>query len=88
MMNGKNCNKLLNRLRELNFALLETNLYLDGHPNNRKALEYYKKVKAARDIAYEDYVKNCGPMFAVDVRQDYWSWINDPWPWQTEGEGD
>ena len=84
---GTNRDTRLQRLRELEFALLETNLYLDTHPNSRKALDYYKNVKAARDIMYEDYVKNNGPMFAADVRQDNWSWVDMPWPWQNDMEG-
>lgn len=84
---GTNRDNRLQRLRELEFALLETNLYLDTHPNSRKALDYYKKVEAARDIMYEDYVKNNGPMFAADVRQDNWSWVDMPWPWQNDMEG-
>ena len=36
---------------------------------------------------YEDYVKNNGPMFAADVRQDNWSWVDMPWPWQNDMEG-
>ena len=87
MKAGINRDNRLQRLRELEFALLETNLYLDTHPNRRKALDYYKKVKAARDIMYEDYVKNNGPMFAADVRQDNWSWVDMPWPWQNDMEG-
>ena len=85
-MNDKKNRSLQDRLRELEFALLETNLYLDGHPENKKALDYYKKVKAARDVIYADYVKNKGPLFAADVRQDYWSWISDPWPWQNDSK--
>ena len=87
MKAGINRDNRLQRLRELEFALLETNLYLDTHPNSRKALDYYKMVKAARDIMYEDYVKNNGPMFAADVRQDNWSWVDMPWPWQNDMEG-
>ena len=87
MKAGINRDNRLQRLRELEFALLETNLYLDTHPNSRKTLDYYKKVKAARDIMYEDYVKNNGPMFAADVRQDNWSWVDMPWPWQNDMEG-
>ena len=87
MKAGINRDNRLQRLRELEFALLETNLYLDTHPNSRKALDYYKKVKTARDIMYEDYVKNNGPMFAADVRQDNWSWVDMPWPWQNDMEG-
>ena len=87
MKAGINRDNRLQRLRELEFALLETNLYLDTHPNSRKALDYYKKVKAARDIMYEDYVKNNGPMFAADVRQDNWAWVDMPWPWQNDMEG-
>ena len=32
------------RLHALSFALVETALYLDGHPKDKRALEYYEKV--------------------------------------------
>ena len=35
-----------NMLHALSFALVETVLYLDGHPNDRRALEYYEKIKS------------------------------------------
>ncbi|MEG1743447.1 MAG: spore coat protein CotJB [Clostridia bacterium] len=69
-------------MQEIEMVVHETVLYLDAHPNSKKALDFYKKSKEIRDNLYEDYVKNFAPLYAEDVRQDYWSWIDSPWPWQ------
>lgn len=44
-----NVNKetMLRRLQAADFVLHETVLYLDGHPTNQKALEFFRKAKAA-----------------------------------------
>ncbi|MBO7254184.1 MAG: spore coat protein CotJB, partial [Clostridia bacterium] len=40
-----NRSKDLRKLQSLQFALHETVLYLDGHPNCSKAMEYYKEMQ-------------------------------------------
>ena len=40
----KERNKLLNKVRMYNFAIIEANLFLDTHPENKDALMYLKKV--------------------------------------------
>ena len=35
-------NKLMNRIRNTGFVIQETALYLDTHPQCRKALRYYQ----------------------------------------------
>ena len=39
---------------ELGFALLETALFLDTHPDNREALEYYCQIKHRYAQAVEE----------------------------------
>ena len=48
MMNA-NKETMLRRLQAADFVLHETVLYLDGHPTNQKALEFFRKAKTAYD---------------------------------------
>ncbi len=65
------------------FAMLETALYLDAHPNNTAALDYYQQMRAARTKAQTAYESAYGPLThaGVDSKTE-WTWINDPWPWE------
>lgn len=84
-MNGNDCKALLKKIREIDFALQETVLYLDAYPNNRRALAYYQKMKAEREMAVAAYEASCGPltMYGNDSATS-WDWINGPWPWEAE----
>ena len=46
--------EMMLRLQELSFALKETELFLDGHPANRRALAYYAEQKAEYDLLKEE----------------------------------
>ena len=76
--------KDLRRLQTIQFALHETILYLDGHPNNSQAMEYYKNMQSQYQTAYKEFVSKYGPLNANEVTGDTWSWINHPWPWEGE----
>ena len=43
--------KLLNRVRMYDLALVDVIEYLDGHPKNSAALAYYNKMREAFDKA-------------------------------------
>lgn len=75
---------LLNRVRMYDFAIVEVVEFLDGHPNNMAALEYYSKMRTEFDKAASDYEDAYGPltMREVDTRTGSWRWIDDPWPWE------
>jgi len=68
---------LLNKIRELEFAAVDLNLYLDNFPNNRDALLLSLK---------KEYEDNYGMLtnFGSSTSKYPWSWINDPWPWESE----
>ena len=76
--------KLLSRVQMYDFALVEAIEYLDGHPNNAAALDYYSKMRTAFDQAAAEYEDRFGPLTAreVDTRGGRWTWIDDPWPWE------
>lgn len=74
-------------LYSLAFALTETSLYLDGHPNCKKALEYYKKAKAMYEEELEKYESEHGPISTMSdnvIDNGSWQWIDTPWPWQND----
>ena len=83
-----NRSKDLRKLQSLQFALHETVLYLDGHPNCSKAMEYYKEMQKKVKMAYDEFTSKYGPLNASEVTGDTWSWINQPWPWEGEQDVD
>ena len=81
-MERENC---LRRLSEVSFAVHEAVLFLDTHPTDRMALDYYQRYKMLRKKILEEYTERFGPMKADDVRAtNEWTWATAPWPWETE----
>ena len=82
--------KLMKRIDDASFAMDDVILYLDTHPDDRNALNYYRYVVALRKEAVKAYEASAfeaqfGPLTASANRDAaYWSWINDPWPWEGE----
>lgn len=73
-------------IEETSFALDETKLYLDTHPTDCEALDYYEKLKKIRNQAWRDYTNLFGPLSAYDVNvNNRWAWVTQPWPWELEG---
>lgn len=72
----------LQQIRETGFALHELVLYLDTHPDNRKALSLYKTYKKKLDELCTAFEKNHGPLTSFGVHGDRWTWTEHPWPWQ------
>ena len=79
-------NNLLKKIQQLSFAKVETELYLDTHPDSQQALNYYKKILEELDMAMTEYQNKYGPLFADMTIGDKWSWIDGPWPWQHNGK--
>lgn len=71
-------------LRESRFALIDSAMFLDTHPNEAAALEYYRRKQQKFEQAKAEYQSSMGPLdiFGVDVSSGGWSWTDEPWPWQ------
>ena len=77
---------LLKKIHAMDFALYETVLYLDGHPKNKKALEYYREHRDTLKALKEEYNRRFGPLTIYDsYDNDSWQWVDKPWPWEMEG---
>ncbi len=75
--------KLMQRFRETSFALIDIGLYLDTHPRDEKAMDYYNKYQQINKEIRRDYEAAYGPITfrGVDTG-DGWTWVRDPWPWE------
>lgn len=84
-----NCNQtivpeLMNRLRKVDFAIVDTVLYLDAYPNCKAAMENYKKLIPEREMLMQKLAELGKPMTCYENFSDTWEWINSPWPWEYE----
>ena len=76
----------LGELMALDFAIDELGLYLTTHPEDTEVLNlYWSYIKLGRE-GREAYEKQYGPILQTDVTPGSFKWLNDPWPWDLEGE--
>lgn len=74
---------LLHRVYETGLSVDDVVLYLDTHPCDRDALNYYNCMVDLLKQATAAYEAQCGPLTAESVRPDnYWTWVENPWPWE------
>ena len=74
---------LLRKISSAQFAAWELHIYLDTHPNDKQAMESYKKYKARANELIAQYEAQFGPLKTADTMGDSrWEWINEPWPWE------
>lgn len=77
------CRDLMKSIYKIGFSLDDMILYLDTHPKDREALDYYQKLRKEYHELIRTYSRNYGPLFAKDVHnENYFSWVNRPMPWE------
>lgn len=82
MMNNQD--QLMKRVNTTSFAVNDAALFLDTHPDNRTALEYFDKYNMMRNQAVKDYEDQIGPLTIDGVKpsSEVWTWTQQPWPWE------
>lgn len=74
---------LLKELMAYDFAIIELNLYLDTHPNDRRALDLHNSYVVTSKGLRDKYEVLYGPLTAVLCESKYpWQWVINPWPWE------
>ena len=74
---------LLFYIDAVSFAALDASLYLDTHPNDAEALEYFHHFNKARQQALHEYAVRFGPLTLNGAQtDDTWKWATQPWPWE------
>ena len=84
--NANNTAQVKRQMAQSCFAVHEAVLYLDTHPNDQNALEYYRRKQQQLIQASDSYQNVVGPTraCAVDTSSGSWQWVETPWPWETE----
>jgi spore coat protein JB len=83
MLDQMNKSALLGWIDSVSFAVTDCNLYLDTHPEDQDAINYFRQYSEMREAALANYSKRFGPL-TVDMAQPEcnWDWISAPWPWE------
>lgn len=76
---------LLQRVQMHDFVAYEAHLFLDTHPTEMAAIEFFKLHLAAAKAARAEYEKLYGPLVVSNAEGPSWSWVKDPWPWENLG---
>ena len=78
---------LMRNIQRSAFAAHECVLYLDGHPENKKALEYHRRAVEALNGYTAEYEWLYGALTAnAQTENAGWGWVRSPWPWQNTEE--
>ena len=74
---------LMQKIRQVDFALYDTILYLDAYPNCRKALSHYHTLLEMHRKLTAEYESEYGPItaFGNESKTSY-DWTASPWPWE------
>ena len=81
-MNGKK-EKLMREIQIMSFAIVETNLFLNTHPECEKARAFLNETRERKAAKAAEYEKKYGPLTAAGREYDgAFSWAKGPWPWE------
>lgn len=73
--------KLLKIIMEYKFYINDLSLYLDTHPNDRKALSLHNEYVKKLDEVTKEFEKMYG-LLTIETVMENWEWAQDLWPWQ------
>lgn len=73
---------LLKQINEASFAMDDVLLFLDTHPDDAAAMQYYHNVTAMRKNAMDAYQNQFGPLMVDNVMGNRWDWVTEKWPWE------
>ena len=73
-------------IQRYGFAAHDMQLYLDTHPDDKKAFALYKSLLAKTLELKAEYVKKFGSLNVSDsICLDKFDWLSSPWPWEKGG---
>ncbi len=70
---------------QYSFAINDLNLWLDLHPNDKKALMIFENMVEESRKAKREYEESYGPLTVSHTKGNDFNWIDSPWPWEDLG---
>ena len=77
--------EMMRKIQELDFSIIDLNLFLDTHPNCSEALELFTKLSATSKSLKNDYQAKYGPLYVTKSKNSTpFEWVNTcyKWPWE------
>ncbi|MCC8028507.1 MAG: spore coat protein CotJB [Lachnospiraceae bacterium] len=75
--------KLFQAVNQFGFALSDITLFLDTHPLDQDALDYYHQMNHMYRKATAEYENKYGPLTQFAGEDcDVWNWAVQSWPWE------
>ena len=75
-------NELFNWVSMLGFCAFDMALYLDTHPDDEEALNYFNQCTELYKNAKAAYERQYGPLNAFSNGEDGCVWNEGPMPWE------
>ena len=76
------------QLQALLFVITELGLYLDTHKDDVEAFQLFRQYAQLAKETKQKYEEMYGPLTQLGAGQDAaYRWLDDPWPWDFEREG-
>jgi spore coat protein JB len=78
-------NKLFRDIQIVSFAIDDVKLFLDTHPHDENALNYFRHYRDLLQEMRTQYIERFGPLTAMNSKaENTWNWVEGPWPWEME----
>ena len=75
----------LKQLQSYNFASYDMLLYLDTHPDDKKAFEMFRELVAKTKTLMTEFEKEYGALTSFGAAAfSKFEWLKSPWPWEKE----
>ena len=75
--------RLMQKITKVGFALDDITLYLDTHPADRDAMDYYHHMNELYQKLQKEYEDHFGPLTQNGVTNSHcWQWATEKWPWE------
>lgn len=73
--------EMLEKIKAYQFSIIELGLYLDTHPDDKKALCLHREYANILKDLKDKYQKVYGPL-TINYPCNKWRWLEEPWPWE------
>lgn len=75
---------MLHDIGVVDFVTVEMAEYLDTHPMDREAMEYFNHYMRMKNQMMRDYANKYGPLSlsVADNSSKEWKWALQPMPWE------
>ena len=75
---------MLKKIGTLKFAITDIDLFLDTHPGDTDMMDMRAQYERELTPLIDSFEQKFGPLTKQDDTTNTWTWVKDPWPWDTE----